>query len=142
MVAVIPEQWGRYDRFAESAAFRHMAKSRKHPPEDAPFPDEFFEWMGSTEGQAHIEMSDALWPLLQDVKLDASQRVFVWPDESRLTFDKSARRLQKQVSNFKLPDVKEFLIDWIDNYAPDSMTQEQLDEFDSLASAWSDELRE
>jgi hypothetical protein len=119
-----------------------MARSRKHPPEDNPFPDGLFEWMDSAEGQEHIEMSDALWPLLEDVKLDPSQRVFVWPDNSRLTFDKSARRLHKQIPDFKLADVKEFLLDWIDNYAPDGVTQEQLDEFDSLAGAWSDELRE
>jgi hypothetical protein len=133
---------GRYDRFAEPAAFRHMAKSRKDPSEDNSFPDGLLEWMDSTEGQEHIEMSDVLWPLLEDVKLDASQRVFVWPDNTRLSFDKSAKRLQKQIPNVKLMDVKEFLIDWIDNYAPTSMTQEQLDEFDSMASAWSDELRE
>jgi hypothetical protein len=119
-----------------------MAKSRKHPPEDNPFPDGLFEWMGSEEGQEYISMSDALWPLLEDVKLDVGQRVFVWPDNTRLTFDTSAKRLHRQIRDFKLEDVVDFLIDWMDNYAPDGMTQEQLDKFDSMASAWSDELRE
>jgi hypothetical protein len=118
-----------------------MAKSRKHPLEDNPFLDGLLDWMRSPEGQEHIEMSDALWPLLDDVKLDVVSRVFVWPDGKRLSFDKSAKRLQKQAPNFKLEDVKEFLIDWIEGYAPSSMMQEQLDQFDSLADAWSDELR-
>jgi len=98
--------------------------------------------MGSAEGQEHIEMSDVLWPLLENVKLDAAKRIFVWPDNSELSFDKSAKRLQKQTSDFKLADVKEFLVDWMDNYAPDGMTPEQLEEFDSMASAWADQLRE
>jgi hypothetical protein len=117
-----------------------MAKSRKHPLEDNPFLDGLLDWMGSAEGQEHIEMSDALWPLLDDVELDASQRRFVWSDGKRLSFEKSARRLQQRIPNFKLDEVKKFLIDWIDNYAPDGMTQEQVDEFDSIASTWTDEL--
>jgi hypothetical protein len=119
-----------------------MAKSHKHPLEDNPFLDGLFDWMDSTEGQEHIEMSEALWPLLQDVKLDVVSRVFLWPDGKRLSFDKSAKRLQKQTSDFKLQNVKEFLVDWIDNYAPDGITQEQLDKYESMAVAWSDELRE
>jgi hypothetical protein len=141
LILVTTEQWVGRRRFNQLATRRHMAKSRKHPLEDNPFAEGFFEWMDSTDGQEHIAMLDALWPLLQDVKLDAGQRIFVWPDGKRLNFEKSAKRLQEQTSDFKLEEVKEFLIDWIDGYAPSGITQEELDEFDSLASAWTGELR-
>jgi hypothetical protein len=138
---VVTKTMGGSGRFPEPATFWRMAKSRKHTLEEDPFLDGLLDWMGSAEGQEHIEMSDALWPLLEDVKLDANQRKFVWPDGKRLSFDKSARQLQQQLPDFKLEEVKEFLIDWIDGYAPEGMTQEQLDEFDSTASAWADKLR-
>lgn len=119
-----------------------MGKSRdKHPLEENPFADNLLEWMESPEGQGHIEMSDVLSTLLKDVQLDPKQRRFVWPDAERLSIDKSVQRIRKQHPDFAREDVKDFLISWIETYAPDNYTQEQLDELDRLANEWADDLR-
>ena len=49
-----------------------MGKQRREPPQDNifannPFVDDFFEWMGSREGQQCIEVRDVLWDLLEDM---------------------------------------------------------------------------
>jgi hypothetical protein len=94
-----------------------MGKSRdKHPFEDNPFADDLLEWMGSAEGQAHIEMSDVLWALLKDVRLDAVQRKLVWPDAERLSFDESVQRICKQHADFDREEVGDFLLSWLENY--------------------------
>ena len=43
-----------------------MGKQRREQPQDSifannPFVDDFFEWMGSREGQQCIEVHDVLW---------------------------------------------------------------------------------
>jgi hypothetical protein len=119
-----------------------MGTSRKKPDGNQSFMDDFLDWMDSPEGQEYIELSDLLWPLMSDVQLDASQRKFVWPGGERLSFEDVARRLHEQQSNFALEDVKEFLVSWIDNYAPEGMAQEKLDELDRLLEDWADELRD
>jgi hypothetical protein len=120
-----------------------MGKSRdKHPLEDNPFADDLLEWMGSAEGQAHIDMSDALWALLGGVQLDATQRKLVWPDAERLSFDESVQRICKQHADFEREDVRDFLLSWLENYAPEGYTVEQMDELDRLANAWAEDLRE
>jgi hypothetical protein len=120
-----------------------MGKSRdKHPLEDNPFADDLLEWMGSAEGQAHIDISDALWVLLGGVQLDATQRKLVWPDAERLSFDESVQRICKQHADFEREDVRDFLLSWLENYAPEGYTVEQMDELDRLANAWAEDLRE
>lgn len=120
-----------------------MGKPRnKHPLEDNPFADGLLEWMDSPEGEQHTEVSDALWELMEGVGLDAKQRKFVWPDGKRLTLEQSARRVLKQHPDFPAGRVDGFLISWIENYAPEDYTQEQLEELDRLSSAWVEELAE
>jgi hypothetical protein len=122
--------------------FRPMGTSRKNSDGDQPFLDDFLDWMDTPEGQEYIELADLLWPLMSDAQLDASQRKFVWPDGERLSFEDAARCLHAQQPNYALEDVKEFLISWIDNYAPEGMAQERLDELDRLLEDWAGELRE
>lgn len=118
-----------------------MGTSRKTSGSDKPFMDDFLDWVGSPEGQAYIELSDLLWSLMRDVKLDAAHRRFLLPGGRRLGFSGIAKHLHKQQSNCELGDVKQFLADWIDNYAPEGMTHQELDELDSLLEGWVDEIR-
>jgi hypothetical protein len=53
------------------------------------FLEGLLEWMGSPEGQHHIEISDDLWVLLEDLQVDAKQRLLIWPD--RTAHDRSVR---------------------------------------------------
>jgi hypothetical protein len=119
-----------------------MSKSRdKHPFEENPFADDLLEWMGSAEGQARIDMSDVICAPLGDVQLDAVQRTLVWPDAGRLSFDDSVQRICKQHADFEREDVREFLLSWLENYAPEGCTAEQMNELDRLANAWAEDLR-
>lgn len=115
-----------------------MGKRReKHPFEDNPFLDGFLEWMGSPEGQLSVEVSDALWQLMENVHLDARRRELIWPDGAqRLSFEQSAQRIQKEYPHFPRERIESFLISWLEHYAPEGYSQEQLDELDQLAEQW------
>jgi hypothetical protein len=93
-----------------------MSKQRKQLPEDNVFADNPFlegllEWRDSPEGEQIIEVSDALWDLLDNVQLDAEQRKFIWPDAQRLDLEESVQYIQKQYPNFSYDQIEEFLID-------------------------------
>jgi hypothetical protein len=119
------------------------SKRDKHPFEDNPFMDGLLEWMGSSEGQQYIGMSDVLYAMLGKAKLDPVQRRFLFADGEQLAFDQLVKRIRKQHHDFSKEDVVEFLISWVENTGPEEgLTQEQIDEFDRLGNDWADELRE
>ena len=114
-----------------------MGKRReKHPFEDNPFLEGFLDWMGSPEGQLSIEVSDVLWQLMENVHLDAQRRELIWPEGQRLGFEQSAQRIQKEYPHFPRARIESFLISWLEHYAPEGYSQEQLDELDQLAEQW------
>ena len=114
-----------------------MGKRReKHPFEDNPFIEGFLDWMGSPEGQLSVEVSDALWQLMENVHLDARRRELIWPEAQRLSFEQSAQRIQKEYPHFPRERIESFLISWLEHYAPEGYSQEQLDELDQLAEQW------
>jgi hypothetical protein len=112
----------------------------KHPFEDNPFVEGLFEWMDSPEGELSMEVSDALWEIMDEVRLDAGQRLFLWPEGQRLSFDQSIERLQQHYPNFPRKNIASYLIFWIDNHAPEDYSEEQLAELDRLTEGWTDEL--
>lgn len=124
-----------------------MGRQRKEHPQDSifadnPFLDGLFEWMDSPEGQNSIAIRDALWDLLEGVQLDAKKRKLIWPEAEPLDLEQSIRRVQKEYPDFPRDEIEEFLLDWIDSYAPENYSQAQLDELDSLTERWvADHLR-
>jgi hypothetical protein len=118
-----------------------MGKQRDpHPFEDNPFVDGFLEYMGSPEGQLSIEVSDTLWEVMENVRLDARQRELIWPEAERLSFDQSIDYILKQYPDFPPQRITSFLISWLGNYAPEDYSQVQLDELDQLTEPWIDDL--
>ena len=118
-----------------------MSKRReKHPFEDNPFVEGFVDWMDSPEGQMSIEVSDALWALMENVQLDSRRRKLIWPDAKPLSLEQSAERIQKDYPDFPRERIESFLFSWLENYAPDSYSQEQLDELDRLTEPWLEDL--
>ena len=121
---------------------RLMSKQRKELPEDNvfannPFLEGLLEWRDSPEGEQWMEISDALWGLLEDVQLDAKQRKFIWPDAERLDLEQSVQHIQKHYPNFAQDQIEEFLIGWIEaGYDPENYSQGQLDELDRLTEQW------
>lgn len=118
-----------------------VAKQRdKHPFEDNPFLDGLLDYMGSPEGQLSIEVSDTLSELIENVQLDAQRRELIWPEAERLSFEQSAKRIQTQYPHFPPERIESFLISWLEHYAPEGYSQEQLEELDELIEPWLDDL--
>jgi hypothetical protein len=111
----------------------------KHPFEDNPLIDGWLDWMGSPEGQLSIEVSDALSELMENVQLDARRRELIWPKAERLSLERSVERIQKDYPRFPRQRIESFLISWLEHYAPDGSSQEQLDELDCLVEQWIDD---
>ena len=57
---------------------------------------EFLELRDSPVTEQIIELSDTLWDQLDDVRLDANQHKFIWPDAERLDLEELVRRIQAQ----------------------------------------------
>jgi len=118
-----------------------MGKRREqHPFEDNQFLEGFLDWMGSAEGQLSIEVSDALWQLMEHVHLDARRRELIWPEAQRLSFEQSVQRIQNEYPHFPRERIESFLISWLEHYAPEGYSQEQLDALDQLAEQWITDL--
>lgn len=118
-----------------------MGKRReKHPFEDNPFVEGFLDWMGSPEGQTSIHVSDTLWQLMENVQLDPRRRKLIWPDAKPLSLEQSVERIQKQYPDFPRERIESFLLSWLENYAPETYSQEQLDELDRLTELWLEDL--
>lgn len=116
---------------------RPVAKRRdQHPFEDNPFLDGLLDYMGSPEGQLSIEVSDTLWDLMENVQLDARRRELIWREGERLSLEQSALRIQTKYPHFPPERIESFLISWLEHYAPEGYSQEQLDELDELTEPW------
>jgi hypothetical protein len=84
-----------------------------------------------------MEVFDTLSDLIEDVRLDAKQRKFVWPDAGHLDLQQSIEHIQKQYPDLSSEEIEEHLLYWIEGgYAPDDYSREQLDELDRLALQW------
>ena len=119
-----------------------MGKKRKQASiesvfENNPFFDELIEWRDSPEGERSMDVFDTLTDLMEDVRLDAKQRKFVWPDAEHLDLLQSIEHIQKQYPDFSGEEIEEHPLYWIESgYAPDDYSREELDELDRLALKW------
>jgi hypothetical protein len=114
-------------------------RREKHPFEDNPFAEGLLDWMGSPEGQRSIEVSDTLWELMDNVQLDARRRELIWPEAQRLSLEQSVQRIHKEHPSCPRERIESFLISWLENYAPEGYSQEQLDQLDQLTEQWIDD---
>jgi hypothetical protein len=115
-----------------------MAKRHeKHPFEDNV--EGLLDWMGSPQGQLSIEVSDTLWGRMENVQLDPRQRELIWPRAERLSLEQSAARIHQEHPHFPRERIESFLISWLEHYAPDGYSQEQLEELDRLIEPWIDD---
>ena len=93
--------------------------------------------MHSPEGDLYREVSETLWPLLEELQVDTKQRKLIWPDGKRLDLDQSVQHIQTDYPDFPRELIESRLISWLDaEYAPPSYTPEQLDELDRLTERW------
>jgi hypothetical protein len=122
-----------------------MGKRRnQHPPQRQDnifagntFFDDLLAWRHSPEGEQFAEFSDTLREVMENVALDATQRLFIWPVGERLDLDQSVARIQAQYPDFCRDWIEEYLLDWIEmDYAPQHYSKQQLDELDRLTAQW------
>lgn len=116
-----------------------MGKPRPtHPLQDNVFAEEFVDWMDSPEGQSSVEVSDVLWELMatEYVQLDAQQRKIIWSNGKGLSIDQSVEHIHKIYPKFPSQRIVSFLISWIEQYAPETYSEKQLDELDRLTEEW------
>jgi len=108
--------------------------------ENNPFIDGLFEYMASPEGQLADEVRDVTWQLLEKMDVDAADRKLIWDDGRRLSIDESVQRLCAEYPEYPVGLIEGRLITWLESvFAPESYSQEQLDELDRLTEAWVDD---
>ena len=108
--------------------------------ENNPFIDGLFEYMDSPRGQLADEVREVTWQLLEKVDVDANKRKLIWEDGRRLSIDESVQRIHAQCLEYPVDMIESCLISWLEGeFAPESYSQEQLDELDQLTEKWVDD---
>jgi hypothetical protein len=108
--------------------------------ENNPFIEGLFEYMDSPRGQLSDEVREVTWPLLENVDVDAVNRRLIWEDGKRLSIDESVQRIHHDYPDFPVEMIETHLISWLEmEFAPESYSQEQLDELDRLTERWIDD---
>ena len=101
------------------------------------FIDGFIDWMDSPSGQLSQEVLNIVWEMLEKADVDAKNRKIIWPDRQRLSIDSSIQRIYKEYDQYPAELIKKHLIGWLEmEFAPESYSQEQLDELDVLTEQW------
>ena len=117
-----------------------MGKRRaKHPFEDNPFIDGFLEWMDAPEGQQSIEALDLVFGALEHAGVDARQRKIVWADGKRLSDRLIDGPHPYRASDVPRHQIETHLQGWLENCAPESYSERQLEELDRLIGPWLDD---
>jgi len=108
--------------------------------ENNPFIEGLFEYMDSPRGQLSDEVREVTWQLLENVDVDAVNRKLLWDDGKRLSIDDSVQRIHRQCLEFPVEMIETHLVSWLEmEFAPESYSQEQLDELDRLTETWIDD---
>jgi hypothetical protein len=118
-----------------------MGKGRvtKHPFEDNPFSDDFLESMDSFDRQQSIEAVDLVFGALEHAGVDARRRKIVWAEGRRLSIEQSAERIHAEHSDMPHDLIETQVLGWLENCAPESYSERQLEELDRLIEPWLDD---
>src|SRR5271166_6333467 len=100
------------------------------------FPDDSVDWMDTPEGQQSIDALDLVFGALDHVDVDARQRKIVWTDGKRLSIEEAAERLHAEHPDISRDLIETHVFGWLENCAPESYTDEQMEEFDQLMEPW------
>ena len=113
--------------------------ARAPPLEDNPFIAGFLEWMGAPEGQQSIEALDLVFGALEHSGADARQRKIVWADGKRLSIEQSTDRIHAGHLGVTRHLIETHVLGWLENCAPESYSERQLEELDWLIGRWLDD---
>jgi hypothetical protein len=99
----------------------------KSPFENNPFIDGFVEWMDAPEGQ--------------HAGVDARRRKIIWDDGKQLSIKQSLERIHAGHPDVPRDQIESHLCGWLENCAPESYSERQLEELDQLVGPWIDEYQ-
>ena len=94
--------------------------------------------MDAPEGQQSIEALDLVFDALEHAGVDARQRKIVWADGNRLSIEQSAERIHAEHPGIPRDLIETHVLGWLENCAPDSYSERQLEELDRLIEPWLD----
>lgn len=98
--------------------------------------DDFFEWMGSEDGQLSEQAMFAVLQSLENCSVEPHDRVIVFKDGNRLSITQTARRIQLQ-SDLPLSHIESHIVGWLEmHYEPEGLDEQQMDEFECLIDEW------
>ena len=110
--------------------------ARETPFDDNPFIDGCLEWMDAPEGQQSIEALDLVFGALEHAGVDARQREIVWADGKRLSIEQSTDRIHAGHPGVPRHLIETHAAGWLENCAPESHSERQLEELDRLIGPW------
>jgi hypothetical protein len=108
-----------------------------------PLMDAFFDYINSPEGELHLEADEFIWDYLQDVRVDAEKRLFLWADdeifdaEKPLDIDQTVERIQRRYPVYPREIIVRSVLGWLEcGYAPPDYSQAQMAKLDGLTERW------
>lgn len=117
-----------------------MAKKRQHsPPQEGLYLETFDQWLNSysEEDELNLDALEIVETSLQDADVDAKRRKIIWEDGQRLSITQCAQRIHAAHPEFSLDLIESKVVSWLDMcFAPETYTEQQLDELDQLTEKW------
>lgn len=112
-------------------------RAQPHPFENNPFLEGFSEWMDSPQGELSMEVSDAVWELLDTASVDVGKRHIIWEDGEALDIDQSLDRIQKTHPDFPLPLIETHVLAWLEGgFVPEGYSGKAMEEFERKIDRW------
>jgi hypothetical protein len=100
------------------------------------------DWMASYSeaDELSIEVLDLVSALLEKADVDAKRRKIIWEDGQRLSIAQTAERIRVDHPDLSLDLIESKVISWLQmEFAPESYSEDQLDELDRLTEKWVDD---
>ena len=103
--------------------------------------ESFDDWMASYSEADEFSLGalDTVSSLLEKADVDAKRRKIIWEDGQRLSITQSAERIHADHPDLSLDLIESKVVSWLEmEFAPETYSQEQLDELDQLTEKWVD----
>jgi hypothetical protein len=103
--------------------------------------ESFDDWMASYSEADELSLGalETVSSLLGKADVDAKRRKIIWKDGQRLSITQSAERIHADHPDLPLDLIESKVVSWLEmEFAPETYSQDQLDELDQLTEKWVD----
>jgi len=104
--------------------------------------ESFDDWMASYSEADELSLGalETVSSLLEKADVDAKRRKIIWEDGQRLSITQTAERIRVDRPDLSLDLIESKVISWLQmEFAPESYSEDQLDELDRLTEKWVDD---